>query len=98
MHMFVCTHIHIQLQIRYSFKNHSNIIPKHGDSQLATEKNYSKTKQKPGMGARWEGGMVWWLEREQPHRLLCLVTVGTAWEGLGGVDLLKQVCHWGAGL
>lgn len=41
--------------------------------------------------------MVWWLEREGPLGLLCLVTGGTAWEGLGGVDFLAEVCHWVGG-
>jgi hypothetical protein len=36
---------------------------------------------------------------QTPHRLICLNTWssigGIVWEGLGGVDLLEEVCHWG---
>lgn len=39
------------------------------------------------------------LNENAPHRLMCLNTwypvSRTVWEGLGGVALLKEMCHWG---
>jgi hypothetical protein len=38
------------------------------------------------------------LDKNGPHRLICLTTWSSVgrivWEGLGGVILLAEVCHW----
>lgn len=39
---------------------------------------------------------LWW---NSPHRLICLnvwsLVAGIVWEGVGGVVLLEEECHWG---
>jgi hypothetical protein len=46
--------------------------------------------------------LVWWSERGWTPRLIYLNTWssvgGTLWEGLEGVALLEEVCHWKWGL
>lgn len=46
---------------------------------------------------RWEV-MMWWFEWEWPCRRIHLnawsPVCETVWEGLGGIGLLGEVCHW----
>lgn len=47
----------------------------------------------------WTPGLLGWFDENDSHRLTylnALVKVGVSvWEGLGGVSLSKEVCHWG---
>lgn len=50
-------------------------------------------------GSKYQAWQLQWLHENGPHGLLCLDTwflLGEpVLEELGGITLLKEVCHWG---
>ena len=88
--MGVCLCVHTNNQLPLC--GHKKIISKGRDA----EGEERSTEADAGQSGR---SSLWWLDENGPHKFLFVnawsPVGGTVWEGLGGVALLKEVCHWG---
>lgn len=67
--------------------------------RMAIKREEEGEREGGGWGeGKKRGRREWWLEWECPswaiYLNICFLFGGTAWEGLKGVALLEEVCHW----